>query len=362
MLQGCFAGFGETMLRLNVPAGKRLGEAVPGYLETGFGGAEANVCTSLALLGNPVRYLTALPAHPLTDALERQMRGYGVETQWLRRPAGRFGTYYVEPGCGCRPSQVWYDRAYSAIALAGPEEYDFAALLDNVGCLHLTGITPGLSENACRSTLALAGEARRRHIIVSCDVNYRSKLWRWRDGSAPQELARHYLTELAGLAEILIVNVTQARELFELHRPSEADNCFDLEAARSTARQLMERFPQLQLLALPMRETLSAEHNNLGVMLLDGTTGEEALAPTAGTGSFQPYQLRQMADRIGGGDAFAAGLLHARFGRPNRSLSEVAGFAIAAGCLKHSFAGDVNRATEAEIEQLMNGGNSRVCR
>ena len=120
--------------------------------------------------------------------------------------------------------------------------------------------------------------------------------------------------------------------------------------------------PVAMLLALPMRETLSAEHNNLGVMLLDGTTGEEALAPTAGTGSFQPYQLRQMADRIGGGDAFAAGLLHARFGRPNRSLSEVAGFAIAAGCLKHSFAGDVNRATEAEIEQLMNGGNSRVCR
>lgn len=207
-------GFGEIMLRMAPPGFLRFRQSLPGALDCTFGGGEANVCASLALLGRPARLLTALPKHAVADSLLGWLRNVGVDTQCvLRRDVGRLGIYFLESGANQRGSSVIYDREASAIGLASPEEYDFEGATRGVTRLHVTGITPALSENAFRSTLALAQLARQKNIRVSCDLNFRKKLWRWRPDTEPKTLARQCMAQILPFVDLVIGNEEDADDV-----------------------------------------------------------------------------------------------------------------------------------------------------
>lgn len=272
MNKNYIAGFGEVMLRLCPPGRKRFAQSLPGPLEATYGGGEANVCASLAMLGAKARCLTALPPNPVAQAFAAELRGLGVDTTRINwKPRGRMGVYYAEHGAAQRGSNVVYDREGSTIALLTPEEYDFDAMLEDVGHLHLTGITPALSENACRSTQVLAEAAAARGVTISCDLNFRKKLWNWRPGTAPKELAAECMGKLVPLADWLICNEEDAADVFGIRSEATEIEAGKLNAAgyREVAKRLLERFPKVSKVAVTLRESVSADHNNWGAMLFE---------------------------------------------------------------------------------------------
>ena len=207
----CIAAFGEVMLRLCPPGKKRFAQSFPGSIEATFGGGEANVCASIAMLGGNSRYLTALPDNPVARAFAAQLRGMGCDVSKIHfDKVGRMGVYYAEHGSNMRGSNVVYDRDYSTISLLAPEAYDFAAMFDGVTHLHVTGITPALSENAYLSTLAAVKFASEKGITVSVDLNYRKKLWNWEAGTAKNVLAGRCMAEIVKFADIIIGNEEDA--------------------------------------------------------------------------------------------------------------------------------------------------------
>jgi 2-dehydro-3-deoxygluconokinase len=353
-----FLGFGEIMMRV-APAGhRRLAQVLPGSVDVTFAGAEANVCVSLAMLGAQARYLTMVPQNMLGDAVIANLRSFGIDVLTVKRRAeGRLGVYYVECGANQRGSTVTYDRDYSAISLAGPEEYDFAAALDGIRWVHATGITPSLSEKAYRSTLALVQEAKRRGCTVSCDLNFRKKLWRWRPGTAANLLARECLTEVLKSVDLLIANEEDAADVLDIH--AEGTNVeqgkLNIAGYEQVAREIVRRFPNIGRVAVTLRESLSADHNNWGGMLFDAAADRSFYAPLDAEGRYKPYEIRDIVDRVGGGDSFAAGLMFAlntpKHAEPGRALH----FGVAASCLKHSILGDFNFTSRDEVEALMGG-------
>jgi 2-dehydro-3-deoxygluconokinase len=351
-------GFGEIMMRLAPPGLMRFRQALPGLLEATFGGGEANVCASLALLGCPVRYLTALPKNAVAESLVGALRGLGIDTRYiLRRDAGRLGLYYLEAGANQRSSNVVYDRDGSAVSLAAPDEYDFDAALEGVGRVHVTGITPSLSENAFRATLALVQKAKAAGAAVSCDLNFRKKLWRWQPGTEPQALARQCMSQILPYVDLSIGNEEDADKVLGIRAEGTSvdEGRIDAAAYGQVARQIHERFPNVALVAITLRESISASHNNWGAMLLDAATDRTLFAPLDARGDYRPYEIRAIVDRVGAGDSFAAGLLYAldseQYARPADALR----FATAASCLKHSIPGDMSYATLSEIEALAAG-------
>lgn len=360
------AGFGEVMLRLCPPRKSRFAQSLPGTLTATYGGGEANVCASLAMLGSEARYLTALPAaNPVAQAFAAELRGLGVDVSritWSER--GRMGVYYAEHGAAQRGSNVVYDRADSTISLLAPEEYDFEAMLAEVAHLHLTGITPALSENACRSTLALAERAAKRGITISCDLNFRKKLWAWRPGVAPRALAEECMERLIPLADWIICNEGDAADVFGIRAEAtevEAGK-LNISGYRSVAEQLLARFPKATKVAITLRESISADHNNWGAMLFDRAAGA-FFAPLDAAGNYAPYEIRDIVDRFGGGDSFGAGLIHALYSREFAEPRQAIRFAVAASCLKHTIPGDYNYSSRGEVVALMNGsGSGRVAR
>ena len=207
MKNGYLVGFGEVMLRLCPPERKRFAQALPGQLEATFGGGEANVCASLAMLGAKSRYLTALPENPVSAAFAAQLRGLKVDVDHiLYTKSGRMGVYYAEHGAAQRGSNVVYDRENSVISLLGPEAYDFPSMLENAAHLHITGITPSLSEKAYLTTLELVKYASSQGINISCDLNFRKKLWKWRPGTAPRELAAECMGKIVPYVNWIICN------------------------------------------------------------------------------------------------------------------------------------------------------------
>ena len=358
----CIAGFGEIMLRLSPPGVLRLPQVLPGTLEATFGGGEANVCASVALLGGKSRYLTALPRNPVADALVAQLRGLGVDTsRILRTDAGRLGIYFAEAGANQRGSSVVYDRAMSSIALAEPADYDFGAMLEGATWLHLTGITPALSEAAYLSTVAIAAAAAERGITISCDLNFRKKLWNWRKGTKPRELACACMAKLVPLVDVIVGNEEDAHDVFGIaaRGTSVEAGQLDIEAYADVARRLSAMFPKARHVAITLRESLSADHNNWGAMLYDVAAKAVHLAPLDADGRYRPYEIRDIVDRIGGGDSFSAGLIYALSGcRAATKPAEALAFAVAASCLKHSIQGDYNFCTAAEVESLMQGNAS----
>ena len=358
--------FGEIMARMAPSGMLRLRQVLPGSLDVTFAGAEANVASSLALLGAQADFVTALPDGPLTDACLGSLRSVGVGVDDIRvTERGRFGIYFVEMGANQRPSRVTYDREYSAISQATADDFDWDIILGGAAWLHITGITPALSRTAAETTLFAARSARERGVTVSCDVNFRSKLWRWDNTRTPAQLAGDTLKQLLPFVDVLMASEEDFRLVGvtapEIEKNSEGATGIHPDRAALMARLMAKAFPNLRLIATTLRENLSASHNNWGAMLLDIQNDAVYQAPLK-NGHYQPYEIRSIVDRVGGGDAFDAGLLfgltHTEF-----TLQTALEFATAASCLSHSVVGDCNFSSREEIEDLLNGASSgRVVR
>ena len=335
--------FGEIMLRLAPPDGTRLASAR--VLDATFGGGEANVAASLAGFGVPARFVTRVPANDLGEAATRFLRSLGVDTSGITAEAGRLGVYYLEPGAAQRASRVVYDRADSCIARAGAGAYDWASLLAGARWFHTTGITPALSAAAAEATLAGVRAARAAGAQVSVDLNYRAKLWSW--GAAAGDVMAGIVAE----ADVLIGNEEDAEKVFGVRAAgsSVSEGRVDPAGYESVAAQLATRFPRLRTIAFTQRGSISASENTWSGVLWTPDAFHVA----------RSYRIAPIVDRVGAGDAFAAGLIYALL--DERPLLAALEFAVAASCLKHSIRGDVNQVSIAEVDALAGGaGSGRV--
>lgn len=311
---------GEIMLRLTPPGYGLLVQA--GGFEARYGGAEANVAVALANWGEEAAFVSKVPANELGQAAVNSLRAYGVDTRHVLRGGGRLGVYYAERGADRRAGKVVYDRADSAFALSESSEYDWNEIFAGADWFHITGITPALGKRAEELANTACRKAKEHGVVVSCDVNYRSKLW-------GREQAAKALEKLFGAVDVCIVNESQAEELFGV-------------SGEGAPRALAERYGFTHV-AFTYRRTKDARHNAIWGSLY--ANGEQVHS--------RVYEM-EMVDRIGGGDAFAAGLLHALgHGSP---LQEAADFAAAASCLKHSVEGDVCVLPEDDVINLCAGG------
>lgn len=356
-----FLCFGEIMARIAPPGHLRWRQALPGSIDVTWGGGEANVAASLAMFGQQVRYVTALPRHPIAESIAASLRGLGVEVDHLLwRKSGRLGLYFVEVGANQRGSTVLYDRDHSAISQAGPDEYDFAAILAGVRWLHVTGITPAISENACRANLELVRRAKQTGASVSCDLNFRKKLWNWRPGTAPKQLARECMSQVLEHVDLVIANEEDAADVLGIHAAGTdvAQGTIQAAAYETVARQIAEQFPGVSRIAITLRESISADHNRWGAMLYETRPGRSYFAPLAADGTYQPFDIRDIIDRVGAGDSFAAGLLHALHSPDLSAPQSAIEFAVAASCLKHSIHGDFNYVTAEEVTALAAGNRT----
>ena len=336
-------GFGDFLLRLSPPGYRRFAQA--SAFETYYTSAEANVCASLAVLGDAASFVTRVPGNAIAEAGLGELRRLGVDVAGVVRGGERLGIYYCEKGASQRPSKVVYDRMHSGITEAKRAHFDWARLLKGAGYFHFTGITPALGgelpaicADACRA--AKAAGAR-----IFCDLNYRKNLWSTAEAGS-------VMTKLLGFVDHLIANEEDAEKVFGI-KAADSDvvgGRLSREGYVDVARQLMRRFPNLRTVAITLRRSVSASDNVWGAMLFDG---ERACFS-------RDYNIH-IVDRVGGGDSFAAGLLHALGHRmkPQAAIE----FAAAASCLKHSIELDVNLSTEAEVLQLVAGdGSGRVQR
>jgi 2-dehydro-3-deoxygluconokinase len=330
------------MLRLASRDGVRL-ESSP-TLDATFGGGEANVAVSLARLGVDAAFVTAVPDNDLGGSARRYLAGHGVDVAGIVTRPGRLGIYFLEPGASQRPSRVLYDRSESSFMQAGPGDFPWESLLGSTW-FHTTGITPALSASAAQSAIAGARAARVAGATVSVDLNYRAKLWNW--GKAAGDV----MAELVAEADVLIGNEEDAEKVFGIHAPGSAVAAGTVDAVgyESVATQLAERFPRLHTIAFTQRGSISASENTW--------SGVSWTRDDFRVG--RSYRIAPIVDRVGAGDAFAAGLIYAILdGRAQDAALE---FAIAASCLKHTIRGDVNTASVAEVDALAQGsGSGRV--
>ena len=353
-----FLGFGEVMMRVAPEHKLRLRQVLPGRVEITWGGGEANVCASLAMFGNQVRYVSALPDNTLAESLRTSLRGLGVDTSQILTRAGRLGVYYVECGANQRGSTVLYDRAYSSVSLAEASEYDFASILKGVHWLHISGITPAVSRQAYEANLELVKQAKEAGVEISCDLNFRKKLWKWHSDIQGQELARQCMAEVLPFVDLVIGNEEDAADVLDIH-PVDTDvtaGHLNVAAYEDVAQQIVAKYSNVKRVAITLRESISADHNNWGAMLYDAE-GTAVFSPLNPDGEYESFQVGHIVDRVGGGDSFASGLLHALNDSRYDSLQAVLDFAVAASCLKHSIKGDFNYVSVAEVEALA-GGNA----
>lgn len=336
--------FGEIMLRLKAPGFDRFFQSP--LLEATFGGGEGNVALSLAHFGLDTVFVTALPKNPLADACIRFLRGYGVNTSLILRQGERMGIYFLEEGANQRPSNVVYDRAHSAVATAQPDDFDWDKILDGASWFHLTGITPALSQSAADLSLAAVRAAKARGITVSCDYNYRAKLWKY-GKSAPEVMG-----ELVQYVDVGIANEEDCQKSLGVtlaegdwaHAVTRGD--LDTNRYRTLSEKMFATFPNLKYQAITLRESFSASHNGWSACLYNG---EQFYVS-------RRYDITDIVDRVGGGDSFAAGLI---YGLSTGLREEDAlNFAVAASCLKHSISGDMNLVTVSEVKKLMEGDAS----
>ncbi len=329
--------FGELMLRLAPENYLRFVQS--DKLEATFGGAEANVAVSLANYGLDASFVTKLPDHEIGQSAVNSLRKFGVDTKNIVRGGDRVGIYYCEKGASQRPSKVIYDRAYSAISMANENDFDWDKIFDGADWFHFTGITPALSDTVAKICLTAVKKAQEKGIKVSCDLNFRKKLW-------SKEKAGKVMGELCEYIDYCIANEEDAKDVFGI----EADNTdiyggkLDREGYISVAKKLTERF-NFKGVAITLRESLSANDNNWSGMLY-----------TNGTAYFSKKYAMHIVDRVGGGDSFGGGLIYSLVNgyEPQKAIE----FAIAASCLKHSIEGDYNMVSKKEVETLAGGDAS----
>jgi 2-dehydro-3-deoxygluconokinase len=313
-----------------------------------YGGGEANVAISLANYGVPVDFVTRLPSNDLGEACIQYLRQYGVGTGKIARGGQRLGIYFLEMGAVHRSSKVVYDRADSAIATAGPGDLDWPAIFADADWFHWTGITPAISESLAALCLEGIQTAKELGLTVSCDLNYRSKLWRW--GKKASEV----MPELVRYVDVAVGNEEDADKAFGIRAPHTdvTAGVVEAEAYEFVCRELTKQFPNMRVVAITLRGSQSASHNTWSGVLWDREHFYAA----------ERYDITHMVDRVGGGDAFAGGLIYGlrTFGGDHQRALE---FAVAASALKHTIFGDVNLVTVQEVEKLMGGDRSgRVSR
>lgn len=334
--------FGEIMLRLAPVGYERFFQS--DRMEATFGGSEANVAVSLANFGVDSRYVTKLPKHAIGQAAVNALRYFGVDTTEIVRGGDRVGVYYLEKGASQRGSVCIYDRAHSAIQESDPAEFDWDRILDGADWFHFTGITPALGGNLVLACRDACEAARRKGITVSCDLNYRGKLW-------SREQARRAMTMLCEYVDVCIANEEDARDVFGISAKNTDITAgkLDWNGYRSVAEQLTAQFG-FRAVAITLRGSISASDNDWAGMLYTG-----------GESYFSRNYRVHIVDRVGGGDSFGAGLIYAL--REKMPPQEAIDFAVAASALKHSIEGDFNRASVAEIRKLAAGdGSGRVQR
>lgn len=328
--------FGELMLRLAPENYLRFVQC--DRLEATFGGAEANVAVSLASFGEQASFVSKLPAHEIGQSAINSLRRYGVDTSLVVRGGDRVGIYYCEKGASQRPSKVIYDRAGSAIATASPDDFDWNAIFDGADWFHFTGITPALSANLADITLQAVKVAKEKGVTVSCDLNFRKKLW-------SKERANAVMREICKYVDVCIANEEDAKDVFGIEAENTDINSgkLDKDGYVSVAKQLTEKFG-FKAVAITLRESKSASDNDWSGMLFKN-----------GNAFFSKKYSMHIVDRVGGGDSFGAGLIYALSnGYDEQSAIE---FAVAASCLKHSVEGDYNMVSLEEVKALA-GGNA----
>lgn len=337
--------FGEIMLRLSTPGFLRFTQARS--FDVTYGGGEANVAASLANYGVPVDFVTRLPKNDIGEACIQFLRQYGIGVDKIVRGGDRLGIYFLETGAVQRGSKVVYDRANSALATIEPGMVDWLAVFADADWFHWTGITPAISAGAAAVCLEAVKTAREMGLTISCDMNYRKKLWKW--GKQPGEVMR----ELVGYADIAIGNEEDAEKVFGVQAPDTDVTAGKVEADkyRYVCEELGKQFPNLKMVAITLRGSLSASHNTWSAVLWNRENF--FVAPQ--------YDITHIVDRVGGGDSFVGGLIYGlrTYDDPQKALN----FAVAASCLKHTIWGDFNLVSVDEVEKLAAGDASgRVSR
>ena len=336
--------FGELMLRLQPYNYERFVQC--DHVEFTFGGGEANVAVSLANYGMDVAYVTKLPTHAIGQSAVNSLRRYGVDTTKIVRGGDRVGIYFNEKGASQRGSVCIYDRANSAIAKADPSEFNWDNIFDGADWFHFTGITPALGENMVEACEAACKAAKARGIKISCDLNYRGKLW-------TRAQAREAMTKLCQYVDVCISNEEDAKDVFGIE--AEATDIYagelNHEGYKSVAKQLADKFG-FEMVAITLRESHSAFDNGWSAMLYNVASDEYCFS--------KKYQLH-IIDRVGGGDSFGGGLIYSLL--TGKTTQQAVEFAVAASALKHSIEGDYNMVTAQEVEKLAGGdGSGRIQR
>ena len=334
--------FGEIMLRLAPEGYYRFVQA--DTFGATYGGGEANVAVSLANYGFDAKFVTKLPAHEIGQAAVNSLRKYGVDTSYITRGGDRVGIYFLEKGASQRPSKVIYDRAGSSIATATKEDFNWKEIFDGAEWFHFTGITPALNDEVAAICLEACKAAKENGVTISCDLNYRNKLW-------SKEKAGEVMGELCKYVDVCIANEEDAADVFGIHAANTdvTTGTVNHDGYKDVAKQLADRFG-FSKVAITLRESISANDNNWSAMLYDGNDY-----------FFSKKYKMHIVDRVGGGDSFGGGLIAASLnGFDSQATIE---FAVAASCLKHSIEGDMNLVSMDEVLKLAGGdGSGRVQR
>ena len=338
--------FGEVMLRLSPPGYQRFTQARS--YDVTYGGGEANVAASLANYGLPVDFVSRIPENDIGEACIAFLRKHGVGVEKIARGGERLGIYFLEIGSNQRGSKVVYDRAHSAISTIETGMIDWKEIFADADWFHWTGITPAISEGTADVCLEAVKTASEMGLTVSCDLNYRKKLWKW--GKSPAEV----MPDLVQYTDVAIGNEEDADKVFGIKAPES-----DVTAGKVDANQylyvcekLNERFPKLKTVAVTLRGSVSASHNSWSAVLWQN--GDFYIGPN--------FQITDIVDRVGGGDSFMGGLIYGLRSYQG-DYQKALDFAVSASCLKHSIFGDFNLVTAEEVEKLMAGDASgRVSR
>lgn len=329
--------FGELMLRLSPEGYNRFVQARK--FDVNYGGSEANVALSLANYGMHSYFVTKFPDNEIGQAAMNSLRQFGVDMSNCIMEGNRIGIYYMEKGASQRPSIVFYDRADSAIVNAKLDDFNWDAIFEDADWFHFSGITPALSENLAEICLLACQKAKEHDIIISCDLNYRSKLW-------SEDNANKTMTKLMKYVDVCIANEEDIEKVFSIKAKGSDVNKgkIDYNSYKEVAKNLLDKF-NLQKVACTLRTSITASDNKFAAMLYDGKEFFQS----------KEYSVH-IVDRVGGGDSFVAGLIYGLLN--NRSVQESLEFATAAGCLKHTIEGDYNLVSLDEVENLVDGNST----
>lgn len=333
---------GEIMLRLSPAGNNRFVQS--DAFDAVYGGGEANVAVSCANYGHDVCFVSKLPRHEIGQAAVNALRRFGVDTQFIARGGDRVGIYYLETGASMRPSKVIYDRAHSAIAEADPSDFDFDQIMDGAAWFHWTGITPAISDKAAELVRLACESAHRHGVIVSVDLNFRKKLW-------SKEKAQSIMKPLMKYVDVCIGNEEDAELCLGFRPDADVSNgVTDADGYKNIFRQMQQEFG-FKYVVSTLRESFSASHNGWKAMIYDGKEFYNS----------RHYDINPIVDRVGGGDSFAAGIIHGLLTKATQG--EALEFAVAASALKHTINGDFNLVSADEVEALAGGNaNGRVQR